>query len=223
MYFEFDDENGIGTIDYLVRQALTGTGWTLGSCDTFFEADGTTAKVRSMSTNGKRGAYLLIQDICKLFHARPVFHGDTRIVDIHALEARDGLLELNYGKNIKSLERKENSENIVTRLYVEGEYGDYGYVGIDEVNPTGLSFLLDFSYYRQLGSFSDAHQAALDQYLLDIRREKVTAGGIMEQVIERESRLNSLWGQYNYMLYVIEGGTITRSLSGGTVADDKRE
>lgn len=46
-----------------------------------------------MKTTGKRGAYLLIQDICKLFHARPEFHGKSKSVDIHALNKRDNLLE----------------------------------------------------------------------------------------------------------------------------------
>ena len=45
-----------------------------------------------------------------------------------------------------------------TRLYVEGEYGDNGYVGIDDVNPTGLPFLLNFDYYRELGVFTEKHE-----------------------------------------------------------------
>lgn len=222
LYVEFDDENGIGTVQYLIGKALAGTGWSLGGCDRFLESDGVTEKVRSLKSNAKRGAYLLIQDICKLFNAYPVFHGDERLVDIFALGKRDVMLELNYGKNVKQLERKEDSDNIVTRLYVEGEYGDDGYVGIDEVNPTGLPFLLDFSYYKQIGSFTDAHQAALDKYLLDMRREKLMMGSVMTDIVSRESELNRLWGQWDYMLYVLQNGQIVRSLSGGTVLDEKR-
>ena len=35
LYKYFDDENGIGTCDTLIRRALVGSGWTLGQCDTF--------------------------------------------------------------------------------------------------------------------------------------------------------------------------------------------
>jgi hypothetical protein len=45
-------------------------------------------------------------------------------------------------------------------LYVEGEYGDNAYVGIDDVNPTGLPFLLNFEYFRQLGLFTAEHEQA---------------------------------------------------------------
>lgn len=47
------------------------------------------------------------------------------------------------------MDRKEDAADVVTRLYVEGEYGGNGYVGIDGVNPTGLPFLLNFDYYRE--------------------------------------------------------------------------
>lgn len=30
----FDEENGIGTLPYLMEQVLKSTGWTLGECDT---------------------------------------------------------------------------------------------------------------------------------------------------------------------------------------------
>ena len=69
LYLTFDDDNGIGTIRYLLEQVLKGTGWTLGSCDTFYEKDGVTEKIRSYSSDGKVGAYQLISDICTLFNA----------------------------------------------------------------------------------------------------------------------------------------------------------
>ena len=67
LFLSFDDTNGIGTARYLLEQALSNTGWTLKYCETFYEADGVTEKVRSLKSENKRGAYLLISDICKLF------------------------------------------------------------------------------------------------------------------------------------------------------------
>ena len=98
-----------------MTQILKNTGWSLGMCETFYEADGTTEKIRSYSSEGKRGAYLLITDICKLFAAYPVYHGDTRTVDILSLNRHESLIELNFGKNLTSIDRKEDTDEIVTR------------------------------------------------------------------------------------------------------------
>ena len=76
----------------------------------------------------------MIDEICDIFVAFPTYHGDTKTVEIHARADKSGLLELNFGKNSDNIQRTSNSSDIITRLYVEGEYGDYGYVGIDDVN-----------------------------------------------------------------------------------------
>jgi len=98
----FDDENGIGTLQYLMEQVLKGTGWSLGVTDTFYERDGKTEKIRSISSEGKDGAYKLTTDICNLFNAYPVFNGDTKTVDIFSLNNKGELFEIVMGKDIES-------------------------------------------------------------------------------------------------------------------------
>ncbi len=93
IYLTFDDMNGVGTAQYLLEQVLAGTGWKLGYCETFYEADGKTEKVRSLSSENKRGAYLLISDICSLFSGRAEFDGDTRTVNIYSLNRHEEMLE----------------------------------------------------------------------------------------------------------------------------------
>lgn len=158
---------------------------------------------------------MLISDICTLFNGYPVFRGDERTVDVFSLIRRDALLELNFGKNLTDVTRRENTENIVTRLYVEGEYTDFGYVGIDDINPTGLPFLFDFSYYKSLGVFTEVHQEALDRYILEastIRREGM---GYSAQALLKETELIKLWGQIDYVVYVLDSGQILRRITGG--------
>lgn len=74
-------------------------------------------------------------------------------VDIRALENKYEIGELFVGKNLSSVSREASSDNMVTRLYVEGQYSDNGYVGIDTAtdNTTKLPFLLNFDYYRNNG------------------------------------------------------------------------
>lgn len=130
-------------------------------------------------------------------------------------------MELNFGKNLTSVTRKENTENIVTRLYVEGEYGDYGYVGIDDVNPTGLPFLFNFEYYKQIGAFQQEHQDALDRYLTDMT--VVRAEGMLHaaDALALETELIKLWGQIDYVVYVLTSGNVTRRITGGGVAAEQ--
>jgi len=167
---------------------LAGTGWQLGFCETFYEADGVTEKVRSISSDNKRGAFLLISDICKLFGGRPEFDGDTRTVNVYSLNRHEDVLELNFGKNMVAIDRQEDATNVVTRLYVEGEYGDNGYVGIDEVNPTGLSFLLNFDYYRELGVFTAEREQALSDYLRDIAAAKTGSSNTASALIQIDNQ-----------------------------------
>ena len=200
---------------------VANTGWQIGECETFYESDGVTEKIRSIKSEGKRGAYLLISDIAKMFDARPAFDGEMKTVHLYSLNRQDEILELNFGKNLTSVERKEDAENIITRLYVEGEYGDNGYVGIDDVNPTGLPYLLDFSYFAELGVFTEEHQQAVDEYIRNMRIAKQDASEHMRQMIALDNRLNDLLGQIDYVLYVVESGSITRTILGGAATTDK--
>ena len=209
IYLTFDkDGDGIDTMPNLVTAALKNTGWSLGSYDVLYESDGETEKIRSLGSDGKEGSYQLISDICSLFQCYPVYHGDTQTVDIYALntsmrpilDADGSQIELMVGRDLEGVTVEHDSSNIVTRLYVEGNYTGDEYIGIDDVNPTGLSYLLNFDYYKEIGLFTDEHQAALDRYLqlmqpcVEKIREKAA-------VLESEkSNLYSLWGSYRYVM-----------------------
>ena len=129
------------------------------------------------------------------------------------------MMELNFGKNLDGIERKEDASNIVTRLYVEGEYGDHGYVGIDDVNPTGLPYLLNFDYFRSLGIFTPTHEQALADYLRDIAAAKASSSTTITQLLQLENQLNELWGQIDYVLYVFDGNQLTRTIIGGDATE----
>ena len=155
---EFSDENGDngGTAGELVAKCLEGTGWSLGDVATFYENDGETVKFRTLKANAKTGTFKLIASICELFDAKPVYHGETRKVDILPLNPfsepepgqlpdvtkADGVIELHYGTNLSSVSRTLNTENLITKLYAYGSYGDTtsGYCGIDEVKHQEFVF-----------------------------------------------------------------------------------
>lgn len=126
-------------------------------------------KRRSLKANAKTGAFKLIASMCDLFDAKPVYHGDTKTVDIIPINPfsapidgslpdvtkADGVIELQYSSNVKNVTRTMNSDNVITKLYAYGSYGDttYGYCGIDECSHTEHIFTLNSSlsvgrYYK---------------------------------------------------------------------------
>ena len=206
IYMEFDDENGIGTVDYLMNQILMGTGWSLGYCEALKEADGTTDKVRSLNVTGNTGALGLIQKVCALFQCRPVYHTDTKTIDIYSIKNRDMIFEAEVGRNLDALGVTTSSDDIVTRLYVEGEYGDHGYVGIDDVNPTGLTYLMNFDYYREIGVFTQRHEEALATYLRDIQDVVARIKTNQASITLWEGEANDRIGQCKLTVYYTAQG-----------------
>ena len=115
-------------------------------------------------------------------------------------------MELEVGRNAESVSVNENSDDIVTRLYVEGEYSEYGYVGIDDVNPTGLNFLLNFDYYKEIGVFTQTHQTAVDTYLTNIKDVKDRISANETIIINKETEINDRIGQCIMSLYYVSDG-----------------
>ena len=133
------------------------------------------------------------------------------------------MLELNFAKNLTGVERKEDAADIVTRLYVEGEYADGGYVGIDDVNPTGLPFLFNFDYFRELGVFTETHEQALQEYLRDIAAAKADSRSTAAGLIALDGRLNELWGSPDYILYTMADGEVAGHILGGDATKEQAE
>lgn len=224
LYKYFDDLNGIGTCEELIERAIRGSGWKLVSCDTFFESDGMTEKVRSYTCEAKTGAYNMIAGICELFDARPEFDGYKKEIRIKALTNTEGWMEILYGKNMDKIKRTLDSSNLVTRLFVEGEYGDFGYVGIDDVpaNESGLPFILNFDYFKELGTFTGAHQTIVDDYLKKYKNHSASIQAYAKDMLEKQAELNKLIGNYGYAYYAITGESIPNkpTFTGDGVSDE---
>lgn len=246
LYLYFDDENGIGELPYLMDQILAGTGWVFDeeASDVFYEnyaiengsvtsdipEEDRVIKKRSIKSDTKTGSYALIGKVCDLFNGYPEYiirhnaDGELeRKVIIRDLNHKKPMWEMTMGKNLSSISVDYDSSSIVTRLYVEGEYTDAGeYVGIDDVNPTGLTYLFNFDYYRSIGAFTDEHQAALDYYtthVLDVKQRTMATAIEMES---KASQLNSLWGQCKYVIWTVENSQLKKRIVGGVVEESKK-
>ena len=144
MDLEFSDEEGnnVGTARQLLETILEGTGWTCGNVAQFMEKDQPNVeKVRSLVASAKTGAFKMIASMCELFDAKPIYHGNEMTVDVLPMNPfseklnDDGtpvevvdnnipVLELHYDRNAHNIQRTLNTENICTKLYAYGSYGD---------------------------------------------------------------------------------------------------
>ena len=146
--FSDDEGNNVGTAEAILDTILAGTDWTTGrvgeqdeygNWHTFLEDDGS-AKKRSLTAQAGTGALGLIEKLCDVFEAKPVYHGDTKTIDILPMNPfakvdpenipttlRDKdlkVLELYYNRNVHGLDKTNNVDNMATRLYAYGSYGD---------------------------------------------------------------------------------------------------
>lgn len=166
MNMEFSDEEGnnVGTCEELLTAILDGTNWHVGNVAKFFEDNGEDIKVRTLNEPTGSNAFKMITDLCELFDAKPVFNGDYTVdiapinpfsVEIIPVEdgygygkkirledgqipalVGDDVIELHYDREAKGIKRTLNTENLVTRLYAYGSYGDYatGICDLKEIN-----------------------------------------------------------------------------------------
>lgn len=231
LYLAFDETNGIGTLPYLMNQILAGTGWSFDEegSDIFYEShavDDTDEKVekkRSLSSDGKVGAYGLIGQVCDLFNAYPVYDAVNKTVACHDLNNKKPLWELEIGKTLTALTKEPNSDSTVTRLYVEGDYDENEYVGIDDVNPTGLPYLLNFDYYKEIGVFTESHQRALDEYITNISAIRKATTENATALNEKASMLSLLWGNVSYVLWTVKDGALDERFIGGDVEEAQQQ
>lgn len=160
LVFSDKEGNNVGTAKQLLDTVLDGTGWAAGFVENFVEKDGS-PKYRTLIASERTGSYTLITKIADLFEAKAIFHGENNTVDLVHMNPfeepvngglpdvternADGVFELHYGKNIKSVAKSMDTDNMVTRLYAYGSYGDVatGYCGIDELKHTEWVYVIE--------------------------------------------------------------------------------
>lgn len=170
--FSDDEGNNTGTIKQIAETILEGTGWHLGNVVTFYEEDKFSRgqkveKVRSFKAPAKTGAFKMMNDLCELFDAKPIYHGEGqyeedgviktgRVCDIIPMNPfsekldeglipsdlnRDKVIELYYDKNITNISRTLNSDSLVTVFSAYGSYGDLnGMASLQNAEHAVLTF-----------------------------------------------------------------------------------
>ncbi len=143
--------NDYDVVSYNLRQMLHGnladnmpgilsaTNWEIGYIDTVFELT-----YRSYKASSKTALDCLLETVNK-FNGLILWDTENRKIDIyqpHLIGVNRGLT-VSYGKYLKTIERHDLVENMVTRLKVFGDNN----MSINRVNPTGANYIEDFSFF----------------------------------------------------------------------------
>lgn len=220
---EFNDElgNNVGTAKQLLETILEGTGWKPGKVSQFYEEDGKTIKRRSMNAGDKQGAFKLVSALCTLFEAKAIYNGEGRTVDILPMnpfsESKDGglpditaadrVVELHYGTNLSNITRTLNTENLVTKLYAYGAYGDttHGYCGVDVAYHKELWITTS----EELKANQPYHFEVKDVGGMDIYRSfvplaDIPAGSTLIYSLQGPSTMMYVWDEANQRAYFVQ-------------------
>jgi len=157
--------------------------------------DGSKEKIRALTIE-KSNRFNIIQEISELFRVWPVFnvYRDPKTKEIRKeFWFKESCLKENFagfhaGVNVKTLVRDVNSDEIVTKMYVEdveNEFADNGLttIALAKDNPLGENFYYNFRYY-------------VEQHLLD-----TTIDG--EFIIDRD--LHQLYADLKEINDIIHG------------------
>ena len=221
---EFSDTEGnnTGTASELLTTILDGTGWTKGYVYSFAEDDGR-IKRRSLKAGVKTGAFKLISKMCDLFDAKPVYHGDSKTVDILPMNPfsepevghlpdvslASNVVELHYGTNLSNVTRTTSSKNIVTKFYAHGAYGEktYGYCSIDECGHTVFEMKLTESieenriYYFRV---TDDSGTEITRHFT--AKANLAAGDVLLYSLLDPTSMMYVWDPQNELAYYTEQG-----------------
>ena len=153
----------------------------LMSYTTGYEVEKSYIKYRSFDEGVYKVYDFLKQEIEIAFGVKLIFDTmNKRISCYHFSEVGEETpLFLSYENFIKTINKKSQYDEIITKLYVESEK-----TSISEENPTGLNYILDFTYFRENGLMSDELINAYDRYIAEI-------DGKQEIIVNKRIDLNT--------------------------------
>ena len=124
-------------------------------------------------------------DISEQFECFPVFNSYDKTIDLYSDEelGNDPNLILSYDNYLKNIECVSDTEDIVTKLTLSGNDD----LTIGEVNPSGDTYVENFSYFIESKEMSDSLITALELYYKMVKIRAVEWDRLREEKAEKES------------------------------------
>ena len=128
-------------------------------------------------------------DIAEQFECYPVFDSYNKVVNLYSDDelGEDPQLMLSYDNYLKEIELSDDTEDIVTKLVLSGNDD----LTISEVNPSGETFVEDFSYFIESREMSDALIFALELYYVMVKKRAIEWNRLRNEKAEKQSQLTA--------------------------------
>ena len=199
----YTDIEGCFSLDELLYDA---TGWRVGyvSDKVLYRSnetviDNITGETEVTLTNEEKLRYqesvstnwydYINTDIAEQFECYPVFDSYNKVVNLYSDDelGEDPQLMLSYDNYLKEIELSDDTEDIVTKLVLSGNDD----LTISEVNPSGETFVEDFSYFIESREMSDALISALELYYVMVKKRAIEWNRLRGEKAEKQSQLTA--------------------------------
>lgn len=209
------------------------------SYTTGYEVEKSYIKYRSFDEGMYKVYDFLKQEVEKAFGVKLIFDTTNKeILCYHFTEVgHDTPLFLSYENFITTINKKEQYDEVISKLYVESQKAT-----ISEENPTGLNYILDYTYFREHGLMSDELISAYDRYIAVIdgkqdiivnkridlntwNKKKIKLDTERKTLEENIKGLQSIWSAYIKEKDEINASRIASEINGlhNKHADNLRE
>lgn len=189
----------------VLTDILKNTIWTTGYIDADFDL-----KYRSFDVS-KTTVLDFIFQVAETFGALIIWDTENRTVNFYKPEniGVNRGLTISYKKYLKSINKEEDYENVVTRLKVFGKDG----LSIQRVNPTGTNYIEDFSYFmypfqrdanKNVLQHSDYMSDSLCNALLDYQELVELKRGVFADLLNQLESYQKLLAQHQEEYYQIK-------------------
>ena len=195
----YADIEGCFSLDELLYDA---TGWHIGyvSPKVLYKSNETilnniTKEIEATLTTEEKLRYqesvstnwydYINNDISEQFECFPVFNSYDKTIDLYSDEelGNDPNLILSYDNYLKNIECVSDTEDIITKLTLSGNDD----LTISEVNPSGDTYVENFSYFIESKEMSDSLITALELYYKMVKIRAVEWNRLREEKAEKES------------------------------------
>lgn len=212
------DENGehLGVMNYV----STLTSWTL-DIQSFMSNIDLISKYRAFDVPEQSLLYFLVEEVQRAYDCVFLFDTVNKVISVKTLDQlninRDLYIsEYNY---LKSITKEIDHIEVVTRLHLFGKDN----LTIGDINPTGTSFIEDYSFYKTEEYMSKELIEALNNYeeLIQYHYENKTFENLLEELRQLRVEQDELREELEYLIggKYEQGALLIRGLK--QIQDDK--
>lgn len=135
------------SLEEIIRDIYSGINWTIGFLDSGYNQLDTNVIRRSVDEYNNVSVLAVTDSVCTIFGAIPIYDTVNKTVSFYRADNYEyfkynGLYidDSNYLNNIK---KTDDADSLITRLYALGKDD----LTINEINPTGVSYIEDLSFF----------------------------------------------------------------------------